>query len=287
MHGLCVFLDSGFAAARRPGMTPKYSVPRMERSVTQQPTVRQALARYAPFLISVALGLAAWEIVGRQAGAAFMAPLSETLVRLWELTQSGELGRQALSSAALFGTGLSLAFVVGMPLGLLLARVRLLREALDLYIMILYATPMVALIPFILSLMGFGFAPKVLVVFLFAVFSILYNTVEGARSIKPELLEVAHSYRSSEWALWRDVIVPYTLPFTMTGLRQAIGRALVGMVAAEFFLSSTGLGQLIMTANQNFDTAAVFAAILIIVAAGLALTRIGIALEQHFTRWRH
>jgi NitT/TauT family transport system permease protein len=248
---------------------------------------RQALARYAPFLISVALGLAAWEIVGRQAGAAFMAPLSETLVRLWELTQSGELGRQTLSSAALFGTGLALAFVVGMPLGLLLARVRLLREALDLYIMILYATPMVALIPFILSLMGFGFAPKVLVVFLFAVFSILYNTVEGARSIKPELLEVAHSYRSSEWALWRDVIVPYTLPFTMTGLRQAIGRALVGMVAAEFFLSSTGLGQLIMTANQNFDTAAVFAAILIIVAAGLALTRIGLALEQHFTRWRH
>jgi NitT/TauT family transport system permease protein len=135
--------------------------------------------------------------------------------------------------------------------------------------------------------MGFGFAPKVLVVFLFAVFSILYNTVEGARSIKPELLEVARSYRSGEWALWRDVIVPYTLPFTMTGVRQAIGRALVGMIAAEFFLSSTGLGQLIMTATQNFDTAAVFAAILIIVGAGLALTRIGLALERHFTRWRN
>ena len=76
---------------------------------------------------------------------------------------------------------------------------------------------MVALIPFILSLMGFGFAPKVLVVFLFAVFPILYNTVEGARSIKPELIEVARSFRSSEWALWREVMLPYTLPFTMTG----------------------------------------------------------------------
>jgi ABC-type nitrate/sulfonate/bicarbonate transport system permease component len=248
---------------------------------------REALARHAPFLISLALGLGAWEIVGRHTSAAFMAPLSETLVRLWELLQSGELIDQTLSSAALFATGLALALVIGMPLGLLLARVRLLRDALDLYIMILYATPMVALIPFILSLMGFGFAPKVLVVFLFAVFSILYNTVEGARSIKPELLEVARSYRSGEWALWRDVIVPYTLPFTMTGVRQAIGRALVGMIAAEFFLSSTGLGQLIMTATQNFDTAAVFAAILIIVGAGLALTRIGHALERHFTRWRN
>jgi ABC-type nitrate/sulfonate/bicarbonate transport system permease component len=248
---------------------------------------REALARHAPFLISLAFGLGAWEIVGRHTSAAFMAPLSETLVRLWELLQSGELIDQTLSSAALFATGLALALVIGMPLGLLLARVRLLRDALDLYIMILYATPMVALIPFILSLMGFGFAPKVLVVFLFAVFSILYNTVEGARSIKPELLEVARSYRSGEWALWRDVIVPYTLPFTMTGVRQAIGRALVGMIAAEFFLSSTGLGQLIMTATQNFDTAAVFAAILIIVGAGLALTRIGLALERHFTRWRN
>ena len=92
----------------------------------------------------------------------------------------------------------------------------------------------------------------------------LYNTVEGARSIKPELIEVAKSFRSSEWALWREVMLPYTLPFTMTGVRQAIGRALVGMIAAEFFLSSTGLGQLIMGASQNFDTAGVFASILVI-----------------------
>ena len=143
-------------------------------------------------------------------------------------------------------TGFVLALIVGMPLGMLLARVRMLRIGIEPYIMILYATPMVALIPFILSLMGFGFAPKVLVVFLFAVFPMLYNTVEGARSIKPELIEVASSFRSSEWALWREVMLPYTLPFTMTGVRQAIGRALVGMMAAEFFLSSTGLGQIIM-----------------------------------------
>ena len=158
---------------------------------------------------------------------------------------------------------------------------------LNFVIMILYATPMVALIPFILSLMGFGFAPKVLVVFLFAVFPILYNTVEGARSIRPELIEVARSYRSSEWALWREVMVPYTLPFVMTGVRQAIGRALVGMIAAEFFLSATGLGALIMTASQSFDTAGVFAAILIIGVLGVGLMRIGTMLEAHFARWRN
>jgi len=245
-----------------------------------------ALRRHGPFWLSLIIGMALWEIAGRMANPAFFVPLSETLVRLWQLTESGQLIRQFGESAVLFLTGFVLAVVIGMPLGLLLARVRLMRVALEPYIMILYATPMVALIPFILSMMGFGFAPKVLVVFLFAVFPVLYNTIEGARSLKPEMIEVAHSFRSSEWALWREVMVPYTLPFTMTGVRLAIGRALVGMVAAEFFLSSTGLGQLIMTAGQNFDTPGVFAVILVIGLMGVALMRIGLMIEQYFARWR-
>ena len=247
---------------------------------------REAVARHAPFVVSLVIGAALWEIVGRHTSAAFMAPLSETVVRFWQLVVSGDLVSQFLSSLSLFVTGLVLAILVGMPLGLLLARVKVLRVALDVYIMVLYATPMVALIPFILSLMGFGFAPKVLVVFLFAVFPVVYNTVEGARSIKPELLEVAKSYRSNEWALWREVMLPYTLPYAMTGVRQAIGRALVGMIAAEFFLSSTGLGQLIMSASQNFDTGGVFASILVIALIGVGLMRLGLAIERHFARWR-
>jgi ABC-type nitrate/sulfonate/bicarbonate transport system permease component len=248
---------------------------------------REALGRHAPLVISLAAGVALWEVVGRHTSAAFMVPFSETMVRLWSLALTAVFWVQFLESAKLFVVGFGLAFIVGMPLGLLLARMRTIRIALEPYVMILYATPMVALIPFILSMMGFGFAPKVLVVFLFAVFPILYNTVEGARSIKPELIEVAYSFRSGEWALWREVMLPYTLPFTMTGVRQAIGRGLVGMVAAEFFLSSTGLGQMIMTASQNFDTAGVFASILIIGLLGVGLMRVGRELEDRFARWRN
>jgi NitT/TauT family transport system permease protein len=145
---------------------------------------------------------------------------------------------------------------------------------------------MVALIPFILSMMGFGFAPKVLVVFLFAVFPILYNTVEGARSIRPELIEVARAFRSNERQLWRDVLIPYTLPFAMTGIRQAIARGLVGMVAAEFFLSPSGLGQMIMLGSQNFDTAGLLAAILVIVLLGVALMDLGRWIEERFAPWK-
>jgi NitT/TauT family transport system permease protein len=245
-----------------------------------------AIRRNAPFWISLLAGIALWEIAGRSTSAAFMVPFSETIVRLLQLVATGEFLRQLLDSATLFSTGFVLALIVGAPLGVLLARMRLLRIGIEPYIMTLYATPMVALIPFILSMMGFGFAPKVLVVFLFAVFPVLYNTVEGARSIKPEMIEVAKSFRSNEWSLWREVLLPYTLPYMMTGVRQAIGRALVGMIAAEFFLSATGLGQLIMGASQNFDTGGVFASILIIGLIGVGLMRLGLKIEQHFARWR-
>ncbi|MFZ1000640.1 MAG: ABC transporter permease [Pseudolabrys sp.] len=245
-----------------------------------------ALRRHAPFWFSIFSGIAVWEIAGRSVSPAFMVPFSTTIGRLWQLTVSGNFIPQLVDSGKLFFAGFGLALIVGMPLGLLLARIRILRVGVEPYIMLLYATPMVALIPFILSMMGFGFAPKLLVVFLFSVFPVLYNTVEGARSIKPELIEVAKSFRSSEWALWREVMLPYTLPYTMTGVRQAIGRALVGMIAAEFFLSATGLGQIIMSASQNFDTGGVFASILVIGLLGVGLTRLGLIIEQHFARWR-
>jgi ABC-type nitrate/sulfonate/bicarbonate transport system permease component len=242
--------------------------------------------RYATVFVSLAAGAAFWEVAALFTTRAFWAPLSETLNSLAETARSGALASQAASSLKLYATGLGLALVVGAPLGLLLARMRRLRVALEPYVMMLYATPMVALIPFILSMMGFGFAPKVLVVFLFSVFPILYNTVEGARSVRPELIEVARAFRSNERQLWRDVLIPYTLPFAMTGIRQAIARGLVGMVAAEFFLSPSGLGEMIMLGSQNFDTAGLLAATLVIVVLGVALMDLGRWIEERFAPWK-
>lgn len=247
---------------------------------------RRGLFRYATVVASLAAGAAVWEVAAYLTTRAFWAPLSETLQSLAETARSGALAEQAWSSLRLYVTGLSLAVLAGVPLGLLMARMRWLRVAFENYIMMLYATPMVALIPFILSMMGFGFAPKVLVVFLFSVFPVLYNTVEGARSIRPELVEVARAFRSSEWQLWHDVLIPYTLPFAMTGVRQAIARGLVGMVAAEFFLSPSGLGQMIMLGSQNFDTAGLLAAILVIVVLGVVLMDLGRWIEERFAPWK-
>ncbi len=248
--------------------------------------------RWTTFAVSILLGAVIWELAGRNANPVFMAPLfgdAQTpgaARRLLDFVVDSQFRGALLSSLKLFATGFGLALIIGAPLGIVLARLVLLRVALESYLLILYATPMVALIPFILSILGFGFWPKVVVVFLFALFPILYNTLEGARSVKPELLEVAGSFRAGEWSIWRDILIPYTLPFVLTGIRQATGRALVGMIAAEFFLSTSGLGEVIMIASRTPDMASMLAAIVLITVLGVILMRGAQVLEHKYSAWR-
>lgn len=268
------------------------------------------IARIAQVCLSLFIGLAIWEIAGWQFNAAHMAPvfgsdvavtrwiaeliaggavLEEhpgTIPRLIEFIQDGEFFIALGQSLALFGTGFGIALLIGLPLGILMARLRLMRIGLESYILGLYATPMAALIPFILAIFGFQFWPKVIVVVLFSVFPILYNTLEGARSLKPEMLEVAKAFRSSERRIWIDILIPYTLPFALTGIRQAIGRALVGMVAAEIFLNNTGLGGWLVDSSRSFDMAGVLGAIVVTTLLGVFLMSLVRRLEKRFAGWR-
>lgn len=231
-------------------------------------------------------GVALWEFIGRDADGTTFASFTSMAERFVEMVADGSLPDALISTAAVYIVGLVAALAVGVSMGLLMARVRLLRIGLEDYLAALYATPMVALIPFILAILGFGYVPKVVVVFLFAVFPVLLNTVEGARSVSPELLDVARAYRSNERQQWLDIIIPYTLPYAMSGVRQSIARGLVGAIAAEFLLSSDGVGQLIILSTQRADAAGVLAAIVVVTLIGVALMGLGRALESKFAVWR-
>ena len=243
----------------------------------------RAVAGYA---FGIAGGAVVWQLVGYSTPQQVFVPLTTTLQRLGQLIGSGELGSALWTSFQSYLAGLALALVAGAFAGILLARRRLLRVAFEPYVIALYATPMVGIIPFLLALLGYAFWPKVVVIFLFAFFPVLLNTQRGAQSIPQELLDVARVYRTRELGVWQHVIIPYTLPFLMTGVRQSLARGLVGMIAADFFLSADGLGSLLITASERFDTAAMLAITLVITAIGLALIGIGRFLESRFARWR-
>jgi NitT/TauT family transport system permease protein len=244
---------------------------------------RRAVLGYA---IGIVAGAVAWQVIGLLSPSFVFVPLTTTLSSLGTLISSGSLPSALASSFSVYAAGEAMAIVAGAAAGLLFARHMIIRRAFEPYLVILYSTPVVALIPFLLALIGLGFWPKVVVVFLFAFFPVEFATQRGAQSIAPELLDVARSFRTPERQIWRHVVVPYTVPYLMTGVRQALARGLVGMISAEFFLSAGGLGSLLITQSEQFDTGAMLAVTLVITVTGAVLMATGLTVERRSARWR-
>jgi sulfonate transport system permease protein len=243
----------------------------------------KALFRYG-FL---ALVLIVWQIVGPHISPIFFTYPTKIAAAFYELTASGDLPHYLLQSLEVMFYGLLTAIVVGIPLAVLMARVRWLDWALDLPVNALYATPLVALVPLLVLWFGIYLKAKIIVVFLFAVFPILINTYQGVRSCDQNMLEVAHSFRSSEWQMWQDVLLPYALPFIAAGIRLAIGRGLVGMVIAEFYTTISGLGYMITRYANNFEMDKTFVPVIVLMVLGVSFTAALKWLERRIAPWSH
>jgi NitT/TauT family transport system permease protein len=233
----------------------------------------------------MALILAVWEITGPFVNPIFFTYPSRIAIAFFELTASGELPHFLGQSLEVLVYGLLSAVAVGIPLGVATARVRKLDWALDLPINALYATPMVALVPLLVLWFGIYLKAKIIVVLLFAVFPIVINTYQGVRECDKGLLEVARSYRSSEWLIWRDVLLPFALPYITAGIRLAIGRGLVGMVIAEFYTTITGLGFMITRYANVFEMDKTFVPVIVLMMLGVTLTSLLKWLERRIAPW--
>lgn len=248
-----------------------------------------ALARHRGVILrvaSVVVLLAVWEIAGRRADPRLFTYPTAIVAAGAELTRSGELGRAVAQSLSVFAVGLALAIVVGIAVGLVMGRSRVFEALVDVPLNALYALPAVALVPVIVLWTGFGTTAKIVVVFLFAVFSIVFSTARGVREADPQLIEVARSYLAGELGLWRDVLLPSALPYLVTGIRLAVGRALVGVVIAELYTAIQGLGNVLSTYANSFQTAKVFVPVVILMALGVLLTGVLQLAERRLAPWQ-
>lgn len=237
------------------------------------------------YVLSVVLVVGVWQAIGNDFSV-FFTSFTNALSELWQLTVNGPLPAALNTSGAVFGAGLGISVTGGILLGLVLARNRWLAAAFEGYLYLLYAIPTITLVPFIFALMGFGFWPQVLIVVLLAMFPVFLGVLEGARSIPQELLDVAASYGSNERQLWRDVILPYVIPFAMTGVRQAIALALVGTLVAEFFLNTTGVAAILVEGTTNINAAEVLAVTLLVAVIAIILVTLGQFAERWLVRWK-
>jgi NitT/TauT family transport system permease protein len=247
---------------------------------------RFRMPRWAITASSVAFVLVLWEIVGRNINPIFFTYPSAIAQAGWSLAESGKLGAALVASLQPFIVGYGLAILVGVPLGLVVGRFPIVEAAIGIYITAGYAMPLVALVPLLVLWLGLGFSVKVAIVFLLSVFPICINTWLGVASVPKTLVEVGKSLVAPDSVILRRIILPATLPYIMAGIRLAVGRAVVAMVIAEFFTSISGLGAIIITSADNFDTATSFVPIIIIMLLAIGLNYLVGLIERRVAPWQ-
>jgi NitT/TauT family transport system permease protein len=242
---------------------------------------------YMAGTLSVLGGLLFWEVVSRLlvANALFLAAPSQILYAIYELTLTGEMGRHVAISALEFAIGYVIASILGIAFGFGMASSVRFKQALQPWISGFYATPTIALAPLFILWLGIGIWSKVLVVIFLVLFPVTINTEAGLRTTSDRLIEMLKSFGASRSQIFFKVSLPSALPFILAGLKLGIGRGLIGVVVAELFGSRAGLGRLISQSADSFNMPDLFAGVIVLAVAGIAMTAGFGWLEKRLVPW--
>src|SRR5690349_13670600 len=255
------------------------------RKVAAQRRRTKQLQTIAIRIVSLTVVLGLWQVAGARVDPVLFTTPSKVFAAAVTMIGSGELWTYLWPSLVVLLIGLTLAAVVGIATGLLLARYWVLDVALGVYITFLYSTPSVALVPLIVLWAGFETTAKVIILFLFAFFPMAINTYQGVKNVDTKLVEVGRAFRCSETQLWTNIVLPGALPFIVTGLRLAVGRGLIGMVLADLYTAISGIGYLIVRTASTYQVDKMFVPIVTLGILGITLTALLRVLERRVAPW--
>lgn len=203
-----------------------------------------------------------------------------------EMIRSGELQEATLESLQVLLLGSIPGIALGIMVGLVIGGVRPLDRSLAPYIYAFYATPFPALIPVFVLLFGLGNFGKAMIVFTLVVTTVLLQTIAGVRDVDARFTEVARSFGSSRTRTLVEVHLPASMSFIVAGIRLAIGRALVGVVVAEFDTALSGLGALIFRHAGRLRLSHAFVPALLFSVTGIVIYMVLHKAEQRLERWK-
>jgi NitT/TauT family transport system permease protein len=239
-------------------------------------------------ILNVTAFFAIWEVVARMevVSRLLLPPISAVVVETIKMAESGELWGHLAFSATNFSVGFLIAMVTGIPLGLFMGASKKLDVIIGPYVWALFATPRLALLPLITVALGFGMASKVFIIFISAFFIIVINTGAGVKTVEQNLIHAGKVFGANRLQIFSKIVVPYTLPFIIVGLRLAVTRALVASIVAEMLASSKGMGYVIIRAVDAFNSPKLFSMILILVLVSMTLVMGMRKLEEWIAPWR-
>jgi NitT/TauT family transport system permease protein len=199
---------------------------------------------------------------------------------------SGSIRDHLLYSMTNLSIGLGIACVIGIPAGLLMGGNKYVETVLSPYVWALASLPRIALVPLFILFLGFTVKMQITIIVLSAVFPIMINSWAGVKTTEKSLLAAAKVFGASRRELYFKVVLPYTLPFIIAGIQQGIGRGLIGLVIAEIFGGSKGLGYLITRSADTFNSSLLYAVLFLLVVVSLSLIQITRWLEAYIAPWR-
>lgn len=235
----------------------------------------------------VAVLLALWEIAAdRWIDITFISRPSDIVGRLGDWVQDGTLWTNTWITVQEIVYGFLLGAAAGVLVGFVLASLNFLYRVLDPFMMALYAIPKVALAPLFIVWFGIGMHMKVLLTAATVFFLVFVNTAAGVREVDRGLVDAVRLMGGSRWHVVRKVVLPSSMTGVLTGLKVAVPYALIGAVIGELVASNRGLGYLINDAASQFDTAGVFATLVVLsVIAGILNVVVNL-IGKRVNRWK-
>ena len=231
--------------------------------------------------------LIAWQI-GSSAGLLdplFVSSPVEVLRTAIRIVPSADFIGHVSNTAQTLFMGLVIAMIVGVFVGLPIGWFPRLNATFEPVIAAVYGVPYIAFLPVIIMWTGIGMLSRVIIVFWSAVFPLIINSIQGAREVDDNYLRVGQSFSATNLQMFFTITLPSAVPYILAGLRTSIGRAIVGVVVAEFFMSSKGLGYFINLKANALEMAPAFVAIVLLALFGIALTSIVTYIENRFCNW--
>src|SRR5579864_2012720 len=245
----------------------------------------RALGTALPRLICGLVILLAWEFVVRALAPGYVAKPTTVVMAIPHVIADSVFLKATAASLTAVAEGLAVALVFGTIIGLLMGRMPMFERAIRHYVNGFYAVPMIIVLPLFSLWFGYSGATRIATIIFAAIFSIIVNVADGARSVPREFLEVARSFRSSRLRVLGEIVLPASMPYLLAGFRLAAGRALIGATVSEFFLSIGGLGYYILYNSRSYHHNEAFVGVLLLAGFGVGFELLVNWCTRHFMPW--
>ena len=227
-----------------------------------------------PMMASLIVWALVWEIVGQLDVIFLIPPMTAIIAAGFDLVQTNSWQNATLVTIRSFVIGMALAIGIGVPLGVMMGRVKIIDNIFGLWVNIFVSAPLSALVPVLMILFGMGEATIVVTVFLFAVWIIVLDARAGVMQVPSSLVEMARSYGASQATIMRKIILVSALPEILAGIRIGVIRGVKGVVIGQILVAVIGYGELFELYSRSFDMERFWALTLVLFAAAMVLSAI-------------